>query len=575
MNALTSPFKTESFKPSTAVPLGSAATARAKFNLEPFETIRFEAREEWLVKRILPRQGIVAVYGASQSFKSFLVAHLAMYVALGWDWAGRRVEQSAAVYIAAEGAAGLRKRKVGFELTHAERLPDKVPFFLISASPNLGTEQGDLAALISAVETAKVVPGLIIIDTLAQSIGAGDENDAGMIQFVANATALANHFRACVVVVHHVGLSADKRMRRHSSLLGGVDAQILAERKEGALSTTITLQKLKDEASNLKLTAHLTRVVVGTDEDGEAVSTLIIERIEDGDGGEPASGVKPAPVPPARRLLMDMARTAILEAGEDFRPYENGPICARRARRRSPAPLLCPDRREGQSRRRRRQVGQSSAQSFQSSYPSRPGRKRPHRQRAGWGKASVAAVSGTFSNLSRSPSASGRAGHPGHAYNMLSRLSRFPTLFRRDRPGQMSRMSRMSRLSENCRGVETDQVRPERRKGCFEGLRGPHFSLDVASRLSGGAARAESPFHPIRHYAEIANQKENVKCVGTESATTINPCTTAAATVAKGSILPASRAGFAIASNRWRSPRIAIYISATSSPRWPAAVGTP
>jgi hypothetical protein len=300
--------------------------AAPKFVLKPFESIKFDSKEEWLVKRILPRQGIVAVYGASQSFKSFLVAHLAMYVALGWDWAGRRVEQSAAVYIAAEGASGLRKRKVGFELTYAERLPEKVPFFLISASPNLGTERGDLAELIAAVEEAKVAPGLIILDTLAQSIGAGDENGAGMIQFVANATALANHFRACVVVVHHVGLSDDKRMRGHSSLLGGVDAQILAERKEGALSTTITLQKLKDEASNLKLTVHLARVVVGTDEDGGEVSTLIIERIEDGDGGEPASCVKPAPVPPARWLLMDMARTAILEAGEDFRPYENGPM---------------------------------------------------------------------------------------------------------------------------------------------------------------------------------------------------------------------------------------------------------
>ena len=42
-----------------------------------------------------------------------------------------------------------------------------------------------------------------------------------------------------------------------------------------------------------------------------------------------------------------------------------------------------------------------------------------------------------------------------------------------------------------------------------------------------------------------------MKCVGTtKSALTTGPCTpTAAATVAKGSILPASRAGFAIASN--------------------------
>jgi len=228
--------------------------ATPKFVLEPFESIKFDSKEEWLVKRILPRQGIVAVYGASQSFKSFLVAHLAMYVALGWDWAGRRVEQSVAVYIAAEGAAGLRKRKVGFELTHAERLPDKVPFFLISASPNLGTEQGDLGALISAVETAKVVPGLIIIDTLAQSIGAGDENGAGMIQFVANATALANHFRACVVVVHHVGLSDDKRMRGHSSLLGGVDAQILADVRKARCRrrSPCRSSKTKRQTSNLR-----------------------------------------------------------------------------------------------------------------------------------------------------------------------------------------------------------------------------------------------------------------------------------------------------------------------------------
>jgi hypothetical protein len=304
---------------------GREAPPRApKFVLEPFESIKFESKEEWLVKRILPRQGFVSLFGASQSFKSFVVSDLAMHVALGWEWAGRRVEQSAAVYIAAEGAAGLRKRKVGFELTHAERLPEKVRFFLISASPNLGTERGDLADLIAAVESAEVAPGLIIIDTLAQSIGAGDENGAGMILFISNATALANHFKACVIAIHHIGLSDDKRTRGHSSLLGGVDAQILAERKEGTFSTTITLQKLKDEASNLKLTARLSRVVIGTDGDGEEVSTLIVERIED--GAEATTGTKPVSVPRGRRLIMDITAHALDEVGEDFRPYANGPI---------------------------------------------------------------------------------------------------------------------------------------------------------------------------------------------------------------------------------------------------------
>jgi hypothetical protein len=170
-----------------------------------------------------------------------------------------------------------------------------------------------------------VTPGLIAIDTLAQSLGAGDENGAGMIQFVANATALANKFRAFVLIIHHIGLGDDKRMRGHSSLIGGVDAQILCERKEGALSTSLTLQKLKDEESRIKLTAHLARVVIGQDEDGDDISTLIVESIEDGEEGEP--GKKPKAIPRAQRLLMAVVAEAIAEAGESFRPFADGRLC--------------------------------------------------------------------------------------------------------------------------------------------------------------------------------------------------------------------------------------------------------
>jgi hypothetical protein len=40
-----------------------ASSAPRKFALEPFEAICFESREEWLVKRLIPRQGVGAVYG--------------------------------------------------------------------------------------------------------------------------------------------------------------------------------------------------------------------------------------------------------------------------------------------------------------------------------------------------------------------------------------------------------------------------------------------------------------------------------------------------------------------------------
>jgi len=208
-----------------------------KFKFIPFEEIIFNQSEEWLVKKILPRRGVAALYGASGSFKSFVLLDLALHVALGWPWAGRRVKQANVIYIAAEGAGGFPKRKAGW-LKNKSDLSEKVPFSLVSAAPNLGGAKGDLEALTNAVERAGVKPGVICIDTLAQSLGGAEENGSGMVQFVANATALANHFGALVIIVHHVGLADDQRLRGHSSLIAALDAAALSERNEGAMSTT-------------------------------------------------------------------------------------------------------------------------------------------------------------------------------------------------------------------------------------------------------------------------------------------------------------------------------------------------
>ena len=240
---------------------------RRKFAVEPFDAIKFE------LVRGMARQAHHSAPGRRRALRRVAIPQKLCRLSPGaasrarLGIGGRRVQQAPAIYVAAEGAAGLRKRKVGFERANAGRLPGKIPFFLISAAPNLGTEQGDLASLIAAIEAAGVKPALIVVDTLAQSLGGADENGAGMVQFVANATALANHFRAFVLIVHHVGLADDKRLRGHSSLLGALDALILSERKEGELSAVLTLQKLKDDEFNVKLTAHLSRIVIGQDED--------------------------------------------------------------------------------------------------------------------------------------------------------------------------------------------------------------------------------------------------------------------------------------------------------------------
>ena len=88
--------------------------------------------------------------------------------------------------------------------------------------------------------------GIIAIDTLAQSLGSPDENGVGMVQFVANATALANQLQCHVATIHHVSLCDDQRLRGNTVLIGGLDASVLIERPKGEFTAALTLKKLKD-----------------------------------------------------------------------------------------------------------------------------------------------------------------------------------------------------------------------------------------------------------------------------------------------------------------------------------------
>ena len=286
----------ERLKPRVVTPPpGSVGAARAPFNrapapppntkfkLVPFDDIRFDASNEWLIKRLLPQQGVAVLFGLPKSFKSFIALDLGLHVALGWDWAGRRTTPGEVVYIAAENAKGTAKRKIGFEQAHDNNLSGHIPFYLVETAPNLGADRGDLNALIASIEAVGVAPRLIIIDTLAQTLGGAEENSTGMMTFVANATALAVCFKTCVLVVHHVPLGDEKRLRGHTSLGGGTDVQLFTERSNGDLTTTLKLEKLKDEEDGFKLVLRLDRIVIGQDDDGDDVSTLIVSRVEAGE----------------------------------------------------------------------------------------------------------------------------------------------------------------------------------------------------------------------------------------------------------------------------------------------------
>src|SRR4051812_6662088 len=77
------------------------------------------------------------------------------------------------LYLAAEGSHGLCRRAIGWRRTKGKQLP-KPRFKLIPHAIALTGD--DFAPLVSAILALEERPVLIIIDTLARTFGAGDEN---------------------------------------------------------------------------------------------------------------------------------------------------------------------------------------------------------------------------------------------------------------------------------------------------------------------------------------------------------------------------------------------------------------
>ena len=122
-----------------------------RFKLEDWNDIGFSFDDEWRVKHVLPMRGVALLYGKSQGFKSFVALHLMLSIANGLTWAGKRVEQGKVVYIAAEGAAGMRKRirRLQDERLQEFRLGNSRSY---PTGPISGTDRGDLPELIRSIE---------------------------------------------------------------------------------------------------------------------------------------------------------------------------------------------------------------------------------------------------------------------------------------------------------------------------------------------------------------------------------------------------------------------------------------
>ena len=151
-----------------------------------------------------------------------------------------------------------------------------------------------------------------IIDTLNASAPGADENASeDMGRIIDGAKRLQAAIGGVVVLVHHTGKDSTRGLRGHSSLFAALDAAIEVQRDGDARSWK--LAKSKDGADGEFVPFRLRVVELGEDDDGEPVTSCVVEPVED-----EAAMVKRALPPKAgnQRLIWEGLKDMLKAAGE-------------------------------------------------------------------------------------------------------------------------------------------------------------------------------------------------------------------------------------------------------------------
>jgi hypothetical protein len=245
------------------------------FPLQAFENIRLDTqRRDYLVKGLLASTGLAVIWGPPKCGKSFLAMDLGMHIALGWDYRRRKVQQTPVVYIALEGRHGFPARVEAFRRHHGV---ESAPFYLLTAALDLVAKSGLLIASIKA-QLGEDLPGVLFLDTLNRSLVGSESKDEDMARFLAAAEKVAQELSCAVVVVHHCGIDAS-RPRGHTSLGGAVESQLKVERGNTG-EIIVTVELAKDFAEGTEIVSRLDPVELGTDADGDPITSLVVLPVE-------------------------------------------------------------------------------------------------------------------------------------------------------------------------------------------------------------------------------------------------------------------------------------------------------
>lgn len=262
----------------------------------------------WLIEDFIPLDGLTLIFGESGSFKSFTALDMVYHIAAGLPWCGREVQKGPCLVVVGEGSSGIRARGLAWKRHRGVKERLGVFYCTVPIAFSLAQQVALLRQQIQQLEAQHGPLAALLVDTLAQCFGPGDENSGkDMSAFIQGVNAAMGH-RGARIVVHHTGHNAKDRARGAYALPAALDASFQVQRVEHAKSgpgCILECRKQRDAEMSETLAFATLKIELGKDAKGRSVTSLVLEEI-------PASDVTvtPTKLDDKQRIIVSRVRNS-------------------------------------------------------------------------------------------------------------------------------------------------------------------------------------------------------------------------------------------------------------------------
>lgn len=248
----------------------------------------------WLIDGVLPMDAIAVMYAEPGAGKTFVALDWCAHLATGREaWEGRPLRaDTRALYVYAEGAPGLRKRRDAWEVNHDMRIEGNLWFiiraanFLSNGAPESVEDWPEMCRIVETLQ-----PHLIVVDTLSRSIPGADENDqsvmSGLLARVDQLRELSDG--ATILFLHHTNAAGTRE--RGSSVVKGA-ANTMINLSDGVLRVTKQRDDQEPVLGRVELvdvegTGSVVPTYVAIEDDGPDNETVRRRQVLEAVAGQP------------------------------------------------------------------------------------------------------------------------------------------------------------------------------------------------------------------------------------------------------------------------------------------------